>query len=109
MAHVSHTVKDWQRNSDQLPDYKPRALSNSTISILVVKPQHLGTSLAVQGLGLPASTAGGLRSTPGQGTKIPLPHGTSKKKNQDSTRLPWPHQKHGTLHPVGHIPLYFND
>ena len=84
MAHVSHTVKDWQRNSDQLPDYKPRALSNSTISILVVKPQHLGTSLAVQGLGLPASTARGLRSIPGQGTKIPLPHGTSKKKK---TRL----------------------
>ena len=31
----------------QLPNYKPTVLSNATISILVVKPQHLGTSLAV--------------------------------------------------------------
>ena len=86
MAQVSHTGNDWQRNSDQLPGYKPRVLSNSTILIPVVKPQHRGTSLAVQGSGLPASTAGGLRSIPGQGTKSPLPHGTSKKKKKNTTQ-----------------------
>ena len=35
------------------------------------KMVHTGTSLAVQGLRLQASNAGGTGSIPGQGTKIP--------------------------------------
>ena len=38
----------------------------------------MGTSLEVQWLGLHASTAGGMGSIPGQGTKIPC--GVTKKK-----------------------------
>ena len=43
-----------------------------------------GTSLAGQGLGLQASTAGGVGSTPGQGTKIPhiLWHGQKINKQK---------------------------
>ena len=37
----------------------------------VLKERHFGTSLVVQWLGLPASTADGTGSIPVQGTKIP--------------------------------------
>ena len=40
----------------------------------------LGTSLVVQWLRLPASTAGGMGLIPGQGTKIP--HATQHSKNK---------------------------
>ena len=39
-----------------------------------------GNSLAVQWLGLQASTAGDTGSIPGQGTRIPQAHGTAKRK-----------------------------
>ena len=45
--------------------------------------EALGNSLAVQCLGLHASTTGGTGSIPSQGTKIPhfcMPHGAAKKK-----------------------------
>ena len=73
MAHVSHTGNAWHRNSDQLPDYMPPVLSNSTISILLVKPQHLGTSLVVQGLRLHIPKRGDPSSIPGQGTRSHIP------------------------------------
>ena len=73
MPHVSHTGNDRQRNSDQLPDYTPTVLSNSTVSILVVKPQHLGTCLVVQGLRLPPSQHRGPKFHPWSGTYIPHP------------------------------------
>ena len=47
-----------------------------------------GTSLVVQGLRLPGSTAGGVGSIPGQGTEIL--HGTccsQKKKKKDKNEL----------------------
>ena len=43
-----------------------------------LKVVRMGTSLAVQWLGLHASTAGGMGSIPGQGTKIPC--GVAKKE-----------------------------
>ena len=43
----------------------------SIYSIYLVKNLPLGTSLAVQWLRLHASTAGGMCSIPGRGTKIP--------------------------------------
>ena len=73
MAHVSHTGNAWHRNSDQLPDYMPPVLSNSTISILLVKPQYLGTSLVVQGLRLHIPKRGDPSSIPGQGTRSHIP------------------------------------
>ena len=44
------------------------------------KRHHKGNSLAVQWLGLCASTAGGMGSIPGQGTKIPQAEQGSQKK-----------------------------
>ena len=45
----------------------------------------LGTSLAVQGLRLCASTAGGAGLIPGQGTKILYALWHSKKKNENDS------------------------
>ena len=47
----------------------------------------VGTSLAVQWLGLRASTAGGTNSIPGQGTKIPHAMQHSQKKKKESAAL----------------------
>ena len=46
--------------------------------------EQTGNSLVVQWLGLHASTAGGMGSIPGQGTKIlyATQHGQKKKKNK---------------------------
>ena len=55
-----------------------------------VKKSHWGTSLAVQWLRLCASTAGGVGSIPGQGTKIPhasLPGQKIKKKTKTLLEL----------------------
>ena len=46
-----------------------------------IKWSHVGTSLAVQWLGLWASTAGDAGAIPGPGTEIPLLHGTAKNKS----------------------------
>ena len=45
----------------------------------------MGNSLVVQWLGFRASTAGGMGSVPGQGTKIPqtTQHGQKKKQKQN--------------------------
>ena len=53
-----------------------------------IKLAHWGTSLAVKRLGLCRSTAGGMGSTPGQGTKIlhAKRHGQKKKKKLER----WP-------------------
>ena len=50
----------------------------------IVKTRSCRKSLAVQWLGLHASTAGGTGSIPGQGTKIPhaLQHGQIKEKKK---------------------------
>ena len=53
------------------------------------KRRALGTSLEVQWLGLRASTAGGLGSTPGQGPKIhPASHTVRPKKKGGDGALP---------------------
>ena len=57
------------------------------------QPQWLGTSLAVQWLGLLASTTGGTGSIPGGGTKIP--HAVWPKKSNHSG-------------PKGNLSLCFN-
>ena len=43
---------------------------------------YLGNSLVVQWLGLRASTAGGMRSVPGRGTKILHVSSTAEKKKK---------------------------
>ena len=59
---------------------------------MAVNSKDSGTSLAVQWLGLHASTARGMGSIPGRGTKIlhATPRPKKKKKNKDSGAwLPW--------------------
>ena len=46
------------------------------------KMLHIGNSLAVQGLGLGAFTAGGQGSNPGRGTKIPKAAWCGQKKKK---------------------------
>ena len=49
--------------------------------------RKIGTSLAVQWLGLCASTAGGMGSIPGWGTKIPHAMQTNNNNNNKSNVL----------------------
>ena len=59
-------------------------LNEAPISLKgIMKIMHVGNSLAVQWLGLPAFTAVGPGSIPGQGTKIPqaMRRGQKEKKN----------------------------
>ena len=57
---------------------------------LQLKGRDWGNSLAVQWLGLHASTAGGMRSIPGQGTKIlqAVRCGQKKKKKRLGLQCP---------------------
>ena len=48
---------------------------------LLFKKYKQGTSLVVQWLGRYISTSGGSNSIPGQGSKIPNPNPSKKKKN----------------------------
>ena len=57
----------------------------------------LGTSLAVQGLRLHASNAGGTGSIPGQGTKIPHAKQHSQKTKKKKKASPSQLQLQGDL------------
>ena len=61
---------------------------NSICIVLFLKKRNLGTSLAVQWLGLGALTDRALGSIPGWGTKIPkaMRHSQKKKKKKKKER-----------------------
>ena len=61
-------------------------LGKSVFSSSCPKKKQDGTSLAVQWLGLGASTAGGPGSIPGQGTKIPQAARRGQKNKQKQRR-----------------------
>ena len=64
----------WETALPSLPHPTYKQINHS------VENRNVGTSLAVQWLRLPASTAGGARSIPGPRTKISHAQGAAKKK-----------------------------
>ena len=66
-------------------------IKEKTALSLVIVPSSeqgtMGTSLAVQWLRLCASSAGGMGSIPGQGTKIP--HATQRGKKTEKNKEQW--------------------
>ena len=76
---LSHSILK-KKNSKWIEDLNPRPEIEK-----LLEENKRGTSLVVQGLRLYASTAGGMGSTPGQGTKIPhvMQHGQRKKEKEN--------------------------